>query len=157
MTKKKELFIKIFDKQITRLVNKWNILEKKPKDYETGDLLYPSEIHTISAIEENPDLHMSEIAKLLGVTRGAIMQLAVKLEKKQLVERFMMDHNNKKVFFKLTTKGKKAYGGHEKYHRQMYDDLYLYLKTLKVEELKLFEDVFERIENHVDSYLKEKK
>ncbi len=157
MTKKKELFIRIFDSQLTRLSNKFSLLEKKPRDYETGDLLYPSEIHTIAAIAEHPDVHMSEIAKQQGITRGAVMQLVLKLEKKQLIERYMKDDSNKKVYLKLTSRGAAANRGHDAYHRRMYDDLYPLINQLKVAELKLFENVFERIESHFDAYLEEKK
>ncbi|MCD4675088.1 MAG: MarR family transcriptional regulator [Desulfobacula sp.] len=156
MSKKKEMFAEIFDRQLTILVNKWNILEKKPRDYGTGDLLFPSEIHAISAVTEHPDAHMSEIAQKLGVTRGAVMQLVVKLEKRNLVERYRKEDSNKKVFIRLTSKGKIAFAGHKKYHRKMYDDLYPFLKNLKSEQLNLFKQVFGIIETHIDEYLEEK-
>ena len=100
---------------------------------------------------------MSEIANILGVTRGAIMQLVLKLEKKELVERYMKGNNSKKVFLKLTPKGIQASSGHEKYHKNMYKDLYVLLKKYKISDLELFEQVFSSLETHFDSYLEEKK
>ena len=156
MSKKKTQFIKILDEQNNRLSNKVNLLEKKPRDYGSGTLLYPSEIHVIASIAENPDVHMSEIANILGVTRGAVMQLVVKLEKKGLLNRYKNDKDSKKVFMKLTLKGKKAASGHEKYHQEMYEDLYGLLKTFKLSELELIKQVHDAIEAHIDAYLEEK-
>ena len=157
MSKKKALFIKVFEEQLTRIFNKWGLLGRKPRDYETGDILYPSEIHVIASIAENPNTYMAEIANILGVTRGAIMQLVLKLEKKELVERYTKGKNSKKVFLKLTSKGIKAASGHEKYHKNMYQDLSLLLKKYKISDLELFEQVFNSLETHFDSYLVKKK
>ena len=60
------------------------------------------------------------------------MQQVLKLEKKNLVERYMKSNSNKKVFLKLTPKGIKASAGHEKYHQKMNDDLQGLLKNLKL-------------------------
>ncbi len=78
MSINKTQFIKIIDEQSNRMNNKIMLLEKKPRDYGSGTLLYPSEIHCIASIAENSDAHMSRIAEILGVTRGAIMQLVLK-------------------------------------------------------------------------------
>ncbi|MCP4752222.1 MAG: MarR family transcriptional regulator [Proteobacteria bacterium] len=156
MNKKKTQLIKLFDEQINRMSNKLNLLEKKPRDYGSGTLLYPSEIHVIVTIAENPDAHMSEIAKILGVTRGAVMQLVLKLEKKGLMERYKKNTDSKKVFLKLTEKGKKAAGGHAQYHQQMYEDLYVLLKKYKLNELEFINEVNNSLEAYVDSFLEEK-
>ena len=153
----KTQFVRILDQQNNRINNKVSLLEKKPRDYGTGTLLYPSEIHVIASVAENPDAHMSGIAKILGVTRGAVMQLVVKLEKKGLVERYRNGKDSKKVFLKLTPKGKKAAFGHEKYHEKMYEDLYVLLKKFKLSELEFIKQVNDSIESHIDSYLDKKK
>lgn len=153
MSKKEEIFKRLFDHRFNRLIIKWNQLERRPRDYGTGDELHPSEIHTIVAISENPDSHMAHLAKTVGVTRGAIMQLVKKLEKRGLIERFMKEHDNKKVFLKLSSSGEKAVEGHTAYHKGMYDDLFILIKKFGMKELELLEDVFIKVESHVDTYL----
>jgi len=157
MSKKKFQFIKLFDEQINRMSNKINLLEKKPWDYGTGTLLYQSEIHVIATIAKNPDAHMSRIAKILSVTRGAVMQLVLKLERKGLVERYKDSQDSKKVFLRLTPKGIKAAIGHEKFHQEMYDDLYMLLKKYKLSELEFIKQVNDSLESYVDSFLEERK
>ncbi len=157
MSKRKTQIIKIFDTQINRISNKLNLLEKEPRDYGSDTLLYPSEIHVVATIAANPDVHMSEIAKILGVTRGAIMQLVLKLEKKELVERYKKDNDNKKVFLKLTSRGKKAALGHEQYHRKMYEDLFMLMKKFKISDLEFIKTVNDSFESYIDSFLREKR
>ncbi len=157
MSKKKEQFIKLLDEQNNRMSNKITLLEKKPRDYGSGTLLYPTEIHVIASIAEHPNAHMSRIASILGVTRGAIMQLVLKLEKKELLERYKNDIDNKRVFLKLTGKGEKAALGHKKYHQEMYEDLYALLNRYKLSDLEFIKEVNDSIEGHIDSYLEEKK
>lgn len=153
MNKKEIIFKKLFDQQFNRLIIKWNQLEKRPRDYGTGDDLYPSEIHTLVAIGENPETHMAQLAKIVGVTRGAIMQLVKKLEKRGLLQRFMKNHDKKKVFLRLTDKGDTAFAGHKFYHQEMYTDLFSLIKKFNMKELELLEDMFNKVEFHVDHYL----
>ena len=157
MSKKKTQLIKLFDEQSNRMNNKIMLLEKKPRDYGSGVLLYPSEVHVIASIAENPDDHMSGIANILGVTRGAVMKLVIKLEKKGLVERYKRDKDRKKVFLKLTPTGKKDATGHQKYHQEMYEDLYALLAKFKLSELALMQEINDAVEAHIDKFLEEKK
>ena len=157
MSKKKSQFIKLLDEQSNRMSNKIMLLEKKQRDYGTDVLLYPSEIHVIASIAENPETHMSGIAEILGVTRGAVMQLVIKLEKKGLVKRYKSDKDSKKVFLQLTQQGEKAAAGHKQYHKKMYEDLYTILKKYKLSDLEFIKEVNDSIEGYIDSFLEEKK
>ncbi len=118
---------------------------------DTSTLFY------IASIAKNPDAHMSGIANILGVTRGAVMQLVLKLEKKGLVERYKNDKDSKKVFLKLTSLGEKAAIGHKQYHQEMYGDLYALLKKYKLSELGFMKEVNDALEAHLDRFLEEKR
>ena len=155
MKEKQTLFVDIFEKQVFRIVNKLNLLQKKPRDHGTGDLLFPSEIHTIVAAAKNPDVHMSEIAKRLGVTRGAIMQTVVKLEKKDLLKRFMKPDSNKKVFLRLTQKGRVAFLGHLSYQKKMFKDLFSRLEGLNQTQLQQIQNVLDSVESHINRSLED--
>lgn len=52
------------------------------QDYGTGELINMVEVHTLTAIEENPGVNISELANMWNRTKGAISQTATKLEKR---------------------------------------------------------------------------
>ena len=94
--------------------------DSKARTFGTDTELYHSEIHMLQCIADNPNLHISGIARLLGVTRGAASQTAKRLERKQMIIKEASSLDNKKVVLRLTPKGETAYrshkGGHEKYN-----------------------------------------
>ena len=68
-----------------RILNKMDVDEKVPKDFGSGDLLHCSEIHTIMAIGKNPGINVTNLSRLLGISRSAISQMMNRLKKKGLV------------------------------------------------------------------------
>ncbi len=64
-------------------------LEKKPRDFGTGEKLYSAEIHMIEAIgeseNENQKVSVTDIADYFGITKGAVSQTLKKLESKEFV------------------------------------------------------------------------
>lgn len=98
-----------------------NKTEKVKRSYN-GIELYPSEIHTLVFIEDNNDINMTDIAQKLGITKGAIFKTILKLEQKGLLTRFKRAENNKNTYIKLTEKGKMAYEGHERFHKEFFDE-----------------------------------
>ena len=59
-------------------------IEKTPKDFGTGDLLYGSEIHTIVAIGKNPGSNMTEIAEIMDITKGGVQKICQEAFSKRL-------------------------------------------------------------------------
>lgn len=57
------------------------------QDYGTGDLISMVEVHTLTAIEDNPGISVTELALMWNRTKGAISQTVTKLEKKGYVIR----------------------------------------------------------------------
>jgi DNA-binding MarR family transcriptional regulator len=72
---------------LIRVLNKFTRNENKPRHFGVEELLHPSEIHMAMLIGDNPGVHGPELARLSGVTRGAISQIIANLEKKGLVQR----------------------------------------------------------------------
>jgi DNA-binding MarR family transcriptional regulator len=91
-----DLFIKI--------LHLYSVLDKKPKDFGTGDLLYVSEIHAIHAIASNPEINLTQLAELSGVTKGAISQMVKRLVSKRYIARYKV-RNKKEVNLRLSDKG----------------------------------------------------
>ncbi|MCT4566452.1 MAG: winged helix DNA-binding protein [Maledivibacter sp.] len=113
----------------------------QPKNFETDVEIYRSEIHIINVIGDNDDIHISEVARKFGVTKGAISKTIKKLERKGLVEKIIDKTNNTRTLVKLTDKGMKAYYAHEKYHSEYDKDMFLYLAGLTEHELDIL-DIF---------------
>jgi DNA-binding MarR family transcriptional regulator len=87
-----------------RILHLYSVLDKKPKDFGTGDLLYVSEIHAIHAIASNPEINLTQLAELSGVTRGAISQMVKRLVSKRYIARYKV-RNKKEVNLRLSDKG----------------------------------------------------
>lgn len=87
-----------------RILHLYSTIDKKPKDYGTGDLLYVSEIHAIHYIGTNPEINMTQLAELSGVTKGAVSQTVKRLVGKRYVARYK-SRNRKEVNLRLSDKG----------------------------------------------------
>ncbi len=128
-------FAEELDLAVERFINAMDAMRKKPRDYNCGELLYPSEIHLIETIGKYPDLNTTQIAERHGVSKGLVSQLTTKLERKGFLQKFQYKENKKEVFFKLTDKGKCAYDGHIEYHKarnmEVYDEFEGYSEKQK--------------------------
>ena len=138
--------------QFVRIVNKFNRFEKVPMDFGVEEILYPSEIHTIEAIGNNANINVTQLAELLGITKGAVSQMVNKLVRKQFVEKIKLPPGGKEIFLELTPKGKKAFKGHEKFHKDMVLDFLKYTENISHRDFKKFRDIFTKIEHHIDLY-----
>lgn len=74
-------------------------------DYGTGDVYTSLEVHTVSRIEDNPGITVTEIAEQTGRTKGAVSQILTKLESKGLVRREKDPQNPRRVCLYVTPDG----------------------------------------------------
>ena len=136
-----------------RIINKFNYIEKIPRDFGTGNVLYPSEIHLIETIGKTPGINVTELAKKHGISKAAISQKLKKLEKKDLVERFKDNQNEKAVLLKLTTEGKIAFRGHERFHSIMDSGIIQKISEMPAAKRKDFETILDEINVYADSFI----
>jgi len=142
-----------FAETFNRIINKFTSIEKKPRDFGTGDLLYPSEIHNIEIIGRNPGINITNLAKALGVTKGAVSQIVNKLERKNLVEKFRDSGNEKEVMLKLQKKGKIAFNGHENFHAKFYSEIMGEVDDMTPEQILFFQNILDKIDKYVSIYM----
>lgn len=93
---------------------------EKPRKYnqEEDESLFMREVHFVVALGTEEHITMSEMAERLNVTRGAVTQIATRLEKKGYVVR-TKDHDDKRqTTIVLTEKGKALCAEHIAYDRQ---------------------------------------
>lgn len=71
--------------QLLDLISEFYERDSRARTFGTDVELYHSEIHMLQCVAENPELHISALARLLGVTRGAASQTAKRLERKRML------------------------------------------------------------------------
>lgn len=133
-----------------RVINTFSRLEKIPRDFGTGDVLYPSEIHMIDMIGKHRGINLTELAKRLGITKGAVPKMIRKLDGKGLIRKLDSERNRKEVFFALSGKGMTAFQGHRDYHRKMDRGIGDKLAALSDEERSFLFMVFRELERYGD-------
>ncbi len=136
-----------------RVINKMQILEKKSKTFSGGLVLHMSEVHTVYEIGRNKSLNVTELARIMAISKGAVSQMVNKLEKKEVIGRFKKPSNEKEVYFRLTKKGKSVYTEHEKFHVKMYQDLLDSLDGKDSRKFKEFIKIMDILECNLDKYI----
>jgi DNA-binding MarR family transcriptional regulator len=126
---------KIMEK-MAALQYKINCNDKQPKSFGTTVLLYQSEIHLIDAIGIDNEINASQLSDKLSISNGAITQVADKLLRKKLIEKYKKEANKKEVYFKLTGQGRVAYESHQEFHRNLSEKIITYLKGLSREQIE---------------------
>jgi len=133
-----------------RVLNKMDAHEKSPKDFGSGDMLHCSEIHTLMAIGKNPDVNLTNLSRLLGISKSAISQMVSKLAKKDLVEKHRDMENDKEVLLHLTPRGTIAYLGHEQHHAKIYARMHRNIGDLTDDQFALILRFLGAIEETID-------
>ena len=136
--------------QWDRILNKMAAIEKTPRDFGSGDLLYRSEVHTLMAIGENPGTNVTDLAGYAGTTKSAVSQMLDKLSRKSLVEKYRSPDNEKEIFLRLTSRGRIAFLGHEQYHLKIHARVEQKLREMTDEEFRFLQDFFRIIEETAD-------
>lgn len=102
-----------------KILHLYSVIDRKPKDYGTGDLLYVAELHTIAMIGNNHEINMTKLADIMGVTRGAISQTIRKLAGKNLIIKSNLT-NKKEINLKLSEKGLIVYKAQESFQKEIF-------------------------------------
>lgn len=142
---------------LLRVIYKFSEIDKKTRYYGTDVQLFSSEIHMIKSIKENEGIHVTGLANKIGVTKGAVSQIIIKLEKKGLIKRDKDICNQSKLVLKLTNKGEIAYKNHEKLHdkfdslisenlKDISEDNIVFLKNFLMQTEEMLEGFGEEIE-----------
>jgi DNA-binding MarR family transcriptional regulator len=102
-----------------KILHLYSVIGRKPKNYGTGDLLYFTEIHTITMVGKNREINMTKLADMMGVTKGAISQTIRKLVSKNFIVK-SNTNNRKEINLKLSEKGKVVYKGQESFQKELF-------------------------------------
>ncbi|RMF86869.1 MAG: MarR family transcriptional regulator [Nitrospinota bacterium] len=133
-----------------RLVNKYNALEKYPLRYGTPHRFYHSERHLLDIVGSHPHLNITAFARLAGVTKGAISQIASRLEKKGVIRRYKDPKNSKEVLIALTDLGREIYAQHQRINAETVRHLQEELAKYPDEQVAFLLHMFAWLEAYLD-------
>ena len=120
--------------------------DNRATTFGTGTELYHSEIHMLQCIADHPALHISGLARLLEVTRGAASQTAKRLERKEMIVKKASPENEKMVVLRLTIKGIIAVEHHKKAHEHYDAMIGKVLKEAKPDQINFLADFLREFE-----------
>ncbi len=130
-----------------RIVNRLNSYDRRALDYGTGGSLHMGEIHTIDAVGRLSRPNVTELAGVLGVTKGAVSQMLARLEKKGHVRKWKDGGQGNELSVELTRKGKAAYREHLRYHALYYSGLF---KDFSEKDLAVIMRALRSLETYVE-------
>ena len=140
---------------LLRVVYKFFEIDRRTRYYGTDVPLFPSEIHMINKIKQNEGIHVTGLANILNVTKGAVSQIIMKLEKKGLIQKEKDSNNQSRLVLKLTAKGETAYHNHEEFHKKIEVMVNEIVIDASKEEIKFFKDVLITLEERLELFKKE--
>jgi DNA-binding MarR family transcriptional regulator len=131
-----------------RILHTYTVIDKKPKNFGNGDLLFVSEVHTIYLVGKNPEINVTNLAELLGITKGAISQTVSRLARKDYLLKYKV-RNHKEVNLKLTEKGQQIYLRYMQFIDRQFvfaEELYNNATKNEIDLVKrLFVDIYENM------------
>ena len=140
-----ELFLKI--------LHLYSVISRKPKDYGTGDLLYFTELHTITVVAANEEVNMTQLAEIMGVTKGAISQTIRKLVHKNLIIRTNMN-NKKEINLRLSERGRQVLKAQESFQTEIFTFAGTLYEKAKPEDRETVRRLFLAISENMESRVK---
>jgi len=125
--------------------------DKILNDYGTGEMYTALEVHTVSRIEDNPGITVTEIAEQTARTKGAVSQIITKLENKGLVRREKDPENPRRVCLYVTHQGLELSRCHKKF-----DDINMGLileRWISLFGYDAVEKHFQIMQDHIGLYM----
>ena len=129
-------------------------LDKSPKRFGTDELLTHSEVHLIEIIGEHEGMGVTDISRLLGITKGAVSQSLKKLENKGYTSKNPDPDNLSRLIVSLTSKGQTAFWAHKHWHETMDGGFSNYLQNLTKDELRIVIEFLGRTEDFLERRVK---
>ena len=136
-----------------KILHLYSVIGRKPKDYGTGDLLYFTELHTITVVAKNKEVNMTELAEIMGVTRGAISQTIRKLVAKNLILKSNIT-NRKEVNLKLSEKGLVVYSAQASFQKEIFTFAGSLYEAARPEDRDMVKRLFLAITSNMESRVK---
>ena len=125
---------------------------KIARTYGTAHKLTYSDISLLLCVRRNMDAKASVLSQYLGITNGAVAQLAKKLKTKGYLEPYRIPGNRKEVYYKLTANGEAACQGYDEHYRKMRSNIEGYISTLDDETIEKIIGLFDMVASNIAVY-----
>ena len=99
--------LKSFMDDFYSISNKMNQIRNKPVKFEGNITVNSLDLFFQDVVGKNKEVKMYEIGAILGLTKGAVSQMAVKLEKKGLIKKTKSKDNARGIYLELTAEGQR--------------------------------------------------
>lgn len=114
--------------------------------------LFKGELHLITCIRGHPEANVTALAKILGVTKGAVSQVIRRLEAKGMILR--VGRNKKEFVCALTQSGLEACTAHDEFHKGHFRELERAMAGMTAKEIFFIEKVFIEIDSFYEVFQK---
>lgn len=95
--------------QFMRITNTINDLHSDNISLNGNISLTVGEIHLMECIGKHQDANITELSKILDITKGSVSQMSKKSEKKLLINKTKKGNNNKEIILELSKDGKEIF------------------------------------------------
>lgn len=146
-----KMLLDFLDK-FNRLVNKQQRVNKNPVDYGTGVKMFLSEMYTLSAIAAKEGINLTELAQYQGVSRSAISQVVIKLEKKGMIVKKQKWDNKKEIILFPSNLGRETIKNFDLTRERIFAVLAEKLHAMSGKAFHQLEDIV----NHIDELMDKK-
>jgi DNA-binding MarR family transcriptional regulator len=130
------------------IIQKIVLTRISPQDYGTGENLYLGQIHAINAVGNHPGINITELSRVLGITKGTVSPLINRLETKNYLKKSRDANDGKIVLLELTDMGRKARKGFEKYRNALYSG---FSQEITFGQIALFNEILSEMDRFLDS------
>ena len=137
---------------LLKLVMRYMELDKQIHDFGTDTPIYHAEIHLISEIAQNPDIHIRGLAEQLDITSASVSEMISKLQKKGLVQKSTDKKNLSRLNLSLTDKGQLAHEEHMRYHEELNQIIAAELAGASEEQIAFLHDFCDHVRERMDDF-----
>ena len=93
-------------------------------------------MHCVDFIFKTELPNVTKLSEKMNITKGGVSKIIKKLIEKNAIESFSVDTNKKKIYYKLTNKGKEVFKLHKNIHEKWCEINLEFFKNCSKEEIK---------------------
>lgn len=144
-----------FARQMAEIIEQFVSLEKNNVfSFDKNIKLFPSEIQLLLVINNGLTVNSTEMANVLGVTKGAISQTISRLERKGIIVKTKDPKNKNEITILFTPLGKKVVKECDKWKNIFHDNFNAYYLALSKNDQKVLTDFFLYLKNLLNKHKK---